>query len=104
MHIKLSIMRDCFFDQIVDARPKGRFDGTAPEPNPKIHSGHILGSVSLPFMQMTNPGTKTMKDKEGILLGMVSFCCVVVHIEVTLADARTAVGVALSQDSPHFVK
>ena len=34
---------------IVDARPAGRFAGTDPEPRPGLASGHIPGSVNLPF-------------------------------------------------------
>lgn len=33
---------------VVDARARGRFDGTAPEPRPGLPSGHIPGSVNLP--------------------------------------------------------
>lgn len=35
--------------QIVDARPKARFLGQAPEPRPGLHLGHMPGSVNLPF-------------------------------------------------------
>lgn len=34
--------------QIVDARPIGRFEGTAPEPRPGLRSGHIPGAFSVP--------------------------------------------------------
>ena len=33
---------------VLDARPAGRFAGTAPEPRPGVASGHIPGAVSLP--------------------------------------------------------
>jgi thiosulfate/3-mercaptopyruvate sulfurtransferase len=36
-------------DQIVDVRAKGRFNGTEPEPRPGMRSGHIPGSLNLPF-------------------------------------------------------
>ena len=35
--------------QIVDARPSDRFRGVIPEPRPGLRSGHIPGSLSLPF-------------------------------------------------------
>lgn len=35
--------------QIVDARSAGRFYGTEPEPRSALRSGHISGSVNLPF-------------------------------------------------------
>ncbi|KAI0757222.1 Rhodanese-like protein [Daedaleopsis nitida] len=34
---------------VLDARPKGRFLGTDPEPRPGLSSGHMPNSVSLPF-------------------------------------------------------
>lgn len=34
---------------VLDARSRGRFDGTEPEPRPGLPSGHIPGSQSLPF-------------------------------------------------------
>ena len=33
---------------VLDARPAGRFAGTAPEPRPGLPSGHMPGSISLP--------------------------------------------------------
>jgi len=39
-------------EQIVDARAAGRFAGTDPEPRPAKHSGHIPGSINLPFVQL----------------------------------------------------
>jgi thiosulfate/3-mercaptopyruvate sulfurtransferase len=53
-------------EQVIDNRPKGRYDGTAPEPNKSLHSGHVLGTIGVPFTQFINPDTKTLKDKEGI--------------------------------------
>ena len=35
--------------QIVDARPMGRFKGTAPEPRAGLPSGHMPGAVNVPF-------------------------------------------------------
>lgn len=39
-------------EQVVDARARGRFAGTDPEPRPAKHSGHIPGSINLPFTQL----------------------------------------------------
>jgi thiosulfate/3-mercaptopyruvate sulfurtransferase len=36
-------------EAVLDARPAGRFEGTAPEPRPGLPSGHIPGSASMPF-------------------------------------------------------
>ena len=60
--------------QVVDNRPKGRYDGTAPEPNPKIRSGHMHGSISFPFTNVIDPQTKTMMDPEAIKQGVQSVC------------------------------
>ena len=41
-------------EQVVDARSQGRFAGTDPEPRPALSSGHIPGSLSLPFVELLN--------------------------------------------------
>jgi len=46
---------------ILDARTKGRFDGTAPEPRPGLPSGHMPGAKSVPFNELLNADF-TMKD------------------------------------------
>lgn len=38
----------------LDARSKGRFDGTDPEPRPGLPSGHVPSSLSLPFGSVLN--------------------------------------------------
>jgi len=38
--------------QIVDARSAARFAGEAPEPRPGLRSGHIPGSVNLPYARL----------------------------------------------------
>jgi thiosulfate/3-mercaptopyruvate sulfurtransferase len=42
--------------QIVDARPAARFRGEAPEPRPGLASGHMPGSLSVPFDQVVKDG------------------------------------------------
>jgi thiosulfate/3-mercaptopyruvate sulfurtransferase len=37
---------------VLDARPAGRFAGTAPEPRPGIRGGHMPGAHNLPFNQL----------------------------------------------------
>lgn len=39
-------------EQIVDARPRSRFDGQSPEPRAGLRSGHMPGAVSQPFSTM----------------------------------------------------
>ncbi len=52
-------------EQVVDARAKGRFEGTAPEPRPDSRSGHIPGSFNVPFTDLLNENG-TYKDMEAI--------------------------------------
>ncbi|KAG9783962.1 Rhodanese-like protein, partial [Aureobasidium melanogenum] len=50
--------------QILDARSKGRWDGSEPEPRPGLKSGHMPGSTSLPFQELLDPETKALKPRE----------------------------------------
>ncbi len=40
--------------QVADARAPGRFNGEEPEARPGVRSGHIPGSVNVPFDRMTD--------------------------------------------------
>jgi thiosulfate/3-mercaptopyruvate sulfurtransferase len=42
--------------QVVDARPAARFMGEAPEPRPGVASGHIPGSLNVPFDAVVKDG------------------------------------------------
>jgi thiosulfate/3-mercaptopyruvate sulfurtransferase len=48
-------------EQVIDARARARFEGTAPEPRAGVASGHIPGSVNLPFTTLLN-ADQTFKD------------------------------------------
>lgn len=48
--------------QVLDARSKGRFEATEPEPRPGLRAGHIPGSRNLPASSMLDPQTKTWKS------------------------------------------
>ena len=50
-------------EQVIDARSRGRFLGTEPEPRPGLKGGHIPGSKSVPFGEIV---------KEGALLDLES--------------------------------
>ena len=39
---------------MLDARAAGRFTGAVPEPRAGMRSGHIPGSVSLPYTDLLN--------------------------------------------------
>lgn len=45
--------------QVLDARPYGRWAGKDPEPRPGLSSGHMPGSISIPFDSVLDPKTKT---------------------------------------------
>lgn len=50
--------------QVVDMRPAGRFAGRDPEPRPGLRSGHMPGSVNVPFNTLTRPdGTALPPDE-----------------------------------------
>jgi thiosulfate/3-mercaptopyruvate sulfurtransferase len=51
-------------EQVVDARPRARFEGTAPEPRPNARSGHIPGSRNVPYAELFDAGTGAMKPLE----------------------------------------
>ncbi|MDX1710025.1 MAG: 3-mercaptopyruvate sulfurtransferase [Rhodovibrionaceae bacterium] len=53
-------------EQILDARPRGRFEGTAEEIWPGRRQGHIPNSLNLPFDEMIDPETKTMLPPDRI--------------------------------------
>jgi thiosulfate/3-mercaptopyruvate sulfurtransferase len=42
--------------QVVDARPAERFAGAAPEPRPGVRSGHMPGSLNVPFVELVERG------------------------------------------------
>jgi thiosulfate/3-mercaptopyruvate sulfurtransferase len=52
------------WEQVVDARSAGRFDGTAEETWPGRRRGHIPGSRNLPFDQVTDPDSRRVKSAE----------------------------------------
>lgn len=49
---------------VIDARPADRFAGHAPEPRPHLRSGHIPGSVNVPFDRLTDPATGRLHADE----------------------------------------
>lgn len=53
-------------EQLIDARSKGRFDGTAPEIWPGRRSGHIPGSLNLPSDQLADATTHAVLSEPEI--------------------------------------
>jgi thiosulfate/3-mercaptopyruvate sulfurtransferase len=51
-------------EKVLDARAAGRFTGATPEPRAGMRSGHIPGSISLPYTDLLNPdGTFLPEDQ-----------------------------------------
>lgn len=53
-------------EQVIDARARGRFEGSAAEPWPGRRSGHIPGSLNLPFNELLDADTGAMKPVAGL--------------------------------------
>ena len=49
--------------QILDARSRGRFAGTEPEPRAGLRGGHIPGSVCMPFTELLDNGELKSNDE-----------------------------------------
>ncbi len=53
-------------EQVLDSRPAGRFAGTEPEPRPGLRSGHIPGSLNLPYTDILDPDTGTLRSADAL--------------------------------------
>ena len=51
-------------EQVLDARSKGRFEGREPEPREGLRGGHMPGSLNLPYGELIEPETQTLKPTE----------------------------------------
>lgn len=51
-------------EQVLDARPRDRFEGTGPEPRPGIPSGHMPGARNTPHAELIENGA--LKSKEAL--------------------------------------
>ena len=49
-------------EQVVDARSKGRFEGTEPEPRAGLRGGHSPGSRNVPAAALADPTTGLFKE------------------------------------------
>ncbi len=58
-------------EQIVDARSRGRFAGTEPEPRAGLRGGHIPGSLNLPYETLYQPDG-TLLPPDGLRSAMVN--------------------------------
>jgi len=53
-------------EQLVDARPRPRFEGTVAEPWPGRRSGHIPGSRNVPYAELSDARTGAMKPLDDL--------------------------------------
>ena len=49
-------------EQVIDARPRGRFEGTTAEPRAGLRPGHIPGSRNVPYAELFDAETGAMKS------------------------------------------
>ena len=57
---------DTHSEQVIDARPRLRFEGAAAEPRPGLRGGHIPGSRSVPYAGLFDAGTGAMKSLDAL--------------------------------------
>lgn len=53
-------------EQVLDVRSAGRFNGVDAEPRAGLRSGHIPGSLNLPFGHLFNPETHEMRGPDAL--------------------------------------
>jgi thiosulfate/3-mercaptopyruvate sulfurtransferase len=53
-------------EQVLDARSCGRFEGRDPEPRESLRSGHIPGSLNLPFTDLLDRQTQTLLPPDAL--------------------------------------
>jgi thiosulfate/3-mercaptopyruvate sulfurtransferase len=59
-------------EQVIDARPSGRFEGTTAEPRPGLRGGHIPGSRSVPYAALFDASTGAMKSLDELRAAFTS--------------------------------
>jgi len=84
--------------QIIDARSRGRFEGTEPEPRKGLRSGRIPGSLSCPFPSIKTPDGFLKSDKELGLLFEASGVDMNAPVITTCGSGITAAGLAFALD------
>lgn len=58
-------------EQLIDARPQPRFEGSVPEPRPGLRAGHIPGSRNVPYARLFDPATGAMKPLDELRAAFV---------------------------------
>jgi len=57
---------DSHAEQLIDARPRPRFEGTVAEPRPGLRGGHIPGSRNVPYAELFDAKTGAMKSLDDL--------------------------------------
>src|SRR3954471_19374058 len=57
---------DSHAEQVIDARPRPRFEGSVAEPRPGLRGGHIPGSCNIPYAELFDARTGTMKSLDDL--------------------------------------
>jgi thiosulfate/3-mercaptopyruvate sulfurtransferase len=53
-------------EQLIDARPRARFEGSVAEPRPGLRPGHIPGSRNVPYAELFDADTGAMKSLDDL--------------------------------------
>lgn len=85
--------------QIVDARSTGRFEGTEPEPREGLRSGHIPGSISLPYADLLDVDGVMKTPKEIAELFSGTGLSMTRPVITTCGSGVTAAVLALALDT-----
>jgi thiosulfate/3-mercaptopyruvate sulfurtransferase len=57
---------DTHAEQLIDARPRARFEGTVAEPRPGLRGGHIPGSRNIPYAELFDARSGAMKPLDDL--------------------------------------
>ena len=53
-------------EQVIDARPRPRFEGAVVEPRPGLRTGHVPGSRNVPYSELFDAKTGVMKSPDDL--------------------------------------
>jgi thiosulfate/3-mercaptopyruvate sulfurtransferase len=98
MHTDVQMALNDGSAQVVDARSAGRFAGKEPEPRPGLRSGHMPGSLNVPFTEIVENGRLVSAEriKKAFEKGKVDLDKPVI---TTCGSGVTAVVLALGLDA-----
>jgi thiosulfate/3-mercaptopyruvate sulfurtransferase len=98
MHTDVQMALNDGSAQVVDARSAGRFAGKEPEPRPDLRSGHMPGSLNVPFTEIVENGRLVSPEriKKAFAKGGVDLDKPVI---TTCGSGVTAVVLALGLDA-----